>query len=85
MVYAHEDENTFEIRAQVFPNMPEIEANLGKDVTDEQIQELMQSIVDEVNKRNPTWKYIRKVIVRKEEFEKTTTKKIKRYAKKNQE
>ena len=45
----------------------------------EKIKELMQSVVDEVNKRNPTWKYIRKVYVRKEEFEKTTTKKIKRY------
>ena len=65
--------------------MAEIEQKLGKDVTSEQVQELMQSVIDEVNKRNPTWKYIRKVIVRTEEFEKTTTKKIKRYAKSNQE
>jgi len=85
MVYAHEDGDVFEIRAQVFPNMAEIEQKLGKDVTSEQVQELMQSVIDEVNKRNPTWKYIRKVIVRTEEFEKTTTKKIKRYAKNNQE
>lgn len=85
MVYAYEEDGNFEIRVQIFPNMPEIELKLGKNVTDEQIQELMQSVVDEVNKRNPTWKYIRKVIVRKEEFEKTTTKKIKRYAEKNQE
>ncbi len=85
MVYAHEDGDVFEIRAQVFPNMPEIEQKLGNDVTDEQVQELMQSVIDEVNKRNPTWKYIRKVIVRSEEFEKTTTKKIKRYVKSNQE
>ena len=85
MVYAHEDGDVFEIRAQVFPNMAEIEQKLGKDVTSEQVQELMQSVIDEVNKRNPTWKYIRKVIVRTEEFEKTTTKKIKRYAKSNQE
>ena len=59
--------------------MSEIELKLGKDATDEQIQELIQSVVDEVNKRNPVWKYIRKVYIRKEEFEKTTTKKIKRY------
>ncbi|MBQ4631352.1 MAG: AMP-binding protein [Clostridia bacterium] len=85
MVYAHEDENTFEIRAQIFPNLPEIEAEFGKDVSDEQIQKLMEAAVKEVNDRNPTWKYIRKVIVRKEEFTKTTTKKIKRYAKENQE
>ncbi len=85
MVYAHEDGDTFEIRAQVYPNMPEIEQAFGTDLTDEKIQEIIQGVVDEVNKRNPTWKYIRKVIVRKEEFEKTTTKKIKRYAENNQE
>ena len=45
----------------------------------------MEAAVKEVNDRNPTWKYIRKVIVRSEEFTKTTTKKIKRYAKENQE
>ena len=85
MVYAHEDGVNFEIHAQIFPNLPEIEQAFGTDLTDEKIQEIIQGVVDEVNKRNPTWKYIRKVIVRKEEFEKTTTKKIKRYAKNNQE
>jgi len=85
MVYAHEEGDIFEIRAQIYPDMAEVEKTLGEGATDEQIQALIQSVVDEVNKRNPTWKYIRKVIVRKEEFEKTTTKKIKRYAKSNQE
>ena len=86
MVYAHEDEKgDMEIHTQVYPNYSEIELKLGKDATDEQVQELIESVVDEVNKRNPVWKYIRKVIVRKEEFTKTTTKKIKRYAKENME
>ena len=85
MVYAHDENDEFEIRAQVFPNMPVIEENVGKDISDEKIQELMEAAVKEVNDRNPTWKYIRKVIVRSEEFTKTTTKKIKRYAKENQE
>jgi len=85
MVYAHEEGDVFEIRAQVYPNYPEIELKLGKNVTDEQIQELMEAAVKEVNERNPVWKYIRKVVVRKEEFTKTTTKKIKRYAEENQE
>lgn len=79
MVYACEDGDDVEIHAQIYPNYPELELKLGKDADDEQIQQLIQSIVDDVNKRNPTWKYIRKVIVRKEEFQKTTTKKIKRY------
>lgn len=80
MVYERKGEDgDSEICVQIFPNMSEIELKLGKDVSDDKIQELMQSIVDEVNKRNPVWKYIRDVYVRKEEFEKTTTKKIKRY------
>ncbi|MBQ4526809.1 MAG: AMP-binding protein [Clostridia bacterium] len=85
MVYAHEDGDKFEIHAQIYPNHTEIEAKLGSDVSDEKIQELMEAVIAEVNDRNPTWKYIRKVIVRKEEFVKTTTKKIKRYAQENQE
>ena len=79
MVYEDNSGDDVEICVQVFPNMSEIELKLGKDATDEQIQELIQSVVDEVNKRSPVWKYIRKVYIRKEEFEKTTTKKIKRY------
>lgn len=79
MVYEDKRGSDTEICVQIFPNMSEIELKLGKDAADEKIKELMQSVVDEVNKRNPTWKYIRRVYVRKEEFEKTTTKKIKRY------
>ena len=46
---------------------------------DERIAELMQAAVDAVNKRNPLYKYIRNVKLRKEDFKKTTTQKIKRY------
>ena len=49
------------------------------------MRELIQSVVDDVNKNNPVWKYIRKTVIRTEEFEKTTTKKIKRFAEANKE
>lgn len=83
MVYADETGDDVIIGVQIYPNYAEIEQKYGKDVSEEKIKELMQEIVNEVNQRNPVWKYIRNVVIRKEEFEKTTTKKIKRYSQKN--
>ena len=86
MVYGHEDEEgeTY-IHAQIFPDMSAIELKLGENPSEDKVKELIQSVVDDVNKNNPVWKYIRKTVIRKTEFEKTTTKKIKRFAKANKE
>jgi long-chain acyl-CoA synthetase len=86
MVYGHEDEEgeTY-IHAQIFPDMSAIELKLGENPDEDKVRELIQSVVDDVNKNNPVWKYIRKTVIRKTEFEKTTTKKIKRFAKANKE
>ena len=43
------------------------------------IHDLIWKEVKKVNKGFPTYKKIQKIVIRKEEFEKTTTKKIKRY------
>ncbi len=86
MVYGHDDEDGESyIHVQVFPDYPAIELVLGANPDEEKIRELIQSVVDDANKRNPVWKYIRKTVIRKEEFEKTTTKKIKRFANSNKE
>ncbi len=84
MVYGHEDEDgeTY-IHVQIFPDKSAIELVLGANPDEGKVKELIQSVVDDVNKGNPVWKYIRKTIIRKEEFEKTTTKKIKRFAEAN--
>lgn len=86
MVYGHEDEDgeTY-IHAQVYPDKAAVELKLGANPSEYKVKELIQSVVDEVNKHNPVWKYIRKTVVRNEEFEKTTTKKIKRFAEANKE
>ena len=85
MVYGHEEDGEEYIHVQIFPDKAAIELKLGENPSEEKIAELINSVVDEVNKRNPVWKYIRKTIIRKEEFEKTTTKKIKRFAQANKE
>lgn len=67
------------ISAVIVPDMERISAVMGDSISDERIAELMQAAVDAVNKRNPLYKYIRNVKLRKEDFKKTTTQKIKRY------
>ena len=84
LVYGHEDEEgeTY-IHAQIFPDKAAVELKLGENPDEEKLKELIQSVVDDVNKNNPVWKYIRKTVIRNIEFEKTTTKKIKRFAQAN--
>ena len=70
------------VTASIFPNLEEIKNQLGKDnPSNDDIQTLMNSIVQEINKKFPNYKHIKSVIIRNEEFEKTTTKKIKRFGK----
>jgi len=69
------DENNHEvgIAASVFPN-----PDICKDMTEEQIYDLVKSEIENVNDKLPIYKRVTKITVRKTEFEKTTTKKIKR-------
>lgn len=80
MVYGQdsEDGDTLVI-AQVIPQMDEIEAVLGKTPSVEKIQELMDEEALKVNHQLQLYKRINKVIIRHEEFAKTTTQKIKRH------
>ncbi|MBQ7718837.1 MAG: AMP-binding protein [Clostridia bacterium] len=80
MVYGQdsEDGDTLVI-AQVIPQMDEIEAVLGKTPSVEKIQELLDEEALKVNHQLQLYKRINKVIIRHEEFAKTTTQKIKRH------
>ena len=74
-----EKKNDIIIVATIFPDMDWVEANLGKDATDEQIQKELEDAVDKVNEKLVNYKKIKKTVLRKEEFEKNTSRKIKRY------
>ena len=63
-----------EICAEVFPDFDVFGGS-----SDDVIMARVEAIVKEVNGKEPIFKKIRKVHIRKEEFEKTTTQKIKRY------
>ena len=81
MVYGKKDEKDKSnkeliISVKVIPNFDKI----GKDLTDEQIREIIWPKIKEVNKKLTSYKAIKNLEIKHDEFEKTTTMKIKRYA-----
>ena len=62
------------ITALIYPDLEKFE---GK--TDEEIEQTIRDEVNEINRTLPTFKHMNNFEVRKEEFEKTSSKKIKRF------
>ncbi len=82
MVYGKAQENSKEltITARVIPNLIEIEQKYGKDsLTDEKVYDVIWKIIKETNKELTSYKAIKKLEIKKDDFEMTTTMKIKRY------
>lgn len=82
MVYGKEVEGEKEliISVKVIPNMEEIEEIHGKGLTDEQIYDIIWKEIKLVNKKLTSYKAIKNLEIKKDEFVKTTTMKIKRQA-----
>jgi long-chain acyl-CoA synthetase len=81
LVYGKEGEGTgeIEVAAEIYPDMENIREELKtENPTEEQIHKLIDDEVHKVNKSLVLYKYIRHFSIRDIEFEKTTTKKIKR-------
>ena len=66
------------IKAEIFPNYPLFE-NENPEVSEDYIEEKIGEIIEKINDAVPKYKRIKRYYIRKTEFEKTTTKKIKRY------
>lgn len=67
------------IQATIFPDKEELEAKLGPDPSEDAIQTALEAVVADVNEKLVNYKKIKKVVYRPVEFEKNTSKKIKRY------
>lgn len=82
MVYGKEVEGNKEltITARVIPNYEEIEELHGKDLTEEQVHNIIWEEIKKVNRSLTSYKAIKSLEIKKDEFEKTTTMKIKRFA-----
>lgn len=74
------DDETY-VSATIYPNYEQIKNNLKRqEITKEDVKKSVEEAVKDVNKKLPKYKKIRNIEIRDEEFEKTTTKKIKRHA-----
>ena len=87
MVWAQEDSSGQDtvIVATIKPDMEEVEGAIGKEASEDpaQVEKLLWAEVDKINESLPLFKKIKKITVRREEFEKTTGKKIKRFVESN--
>jgi len=73
------DDETY-IHVQIFPSIEGFEEKFGKtEFSKDEIRKELEKLVSEVNKKLPNYKRIKKLHIRENEFEKTTTKKIKRF------
>ena len=70
------------VGARIYPNFEELSERYGKsedEFTDEELDEIFKEVIDDVNKKLPPFKSILKYKIRRTEFTKTTTSKIKRH------
>jgi len=74
-----EGEGDIEVAAEIYPDMDKIREELGtENPTHDQLYKLIEEEVYKVNKSLVLYKYVRHITIRETEFEKTTSKKIKR-------
>jgi len=83
MVYGkqlNEDDKELTITVKVIPNYEKIEEKHGKELSEEQIYDIIWNEIKQVNRKLTSYKAIKRLEIKKDEFEKTTTMKIKRFA-----
>lgn len=83
MVWGDEESRDMAIVATIRVDKEEVEEELGKDYTQEDLQELLWFHVNQINDELPNFKMIKRIVIKEDEFIKTTTSKIKRFEKAN--
>ena len=83
MVYGkqlNEGDKELTITVKVIPNYEKIEEKHGKDLSKEKVHDIIWNEIKQVNRKLTSYKAIKRLEIKKDEFEKTTTMKIKRFA-----
>ena len=70
-----QDSDEVILTAVVFPNLDKFPTGVAMEL----VQESIRNSINQINRRLPTFKQVKAVEIRETEFEKTTTKKIKRH------
>jgi len=81
LVHEFFDENSddTQVGAQIRPNYDVIYEEFGESFGEEEVRSLIKRVISEINEKLPIYKRVRNIAVRKDEFIKTTTKKIQRF------
>jgi long-chain acyl-CoA synthetase len=80
MVYGKNTKDDIVVCAQIVPDREKAEEDMKAGIIPvQEVFDLISSEVKRINKELVTYKYVKEIILRDIEFEKTTTKKIKRY------
>lgn len=66
------------VTAEVYPNFDAIHEKFGKELSQEKIHDIIKENVEAVNDKMTNYKRVKRIRLREIEFEKTTTRKIKR-------
>ena len=77
-VYESDDNDKKVITVQILPDENYLKETLGDDYDCQNTEKIIDDIIKDLNSKMASYKAIKKVIVRKEDFVRTTTKKIKR-------
>lgn len=77
--YFNEDNDDTQVSAQIRPNYDAIYEEFGENFGEDEVQSLIKRVISEINEKLPIYKRVRNIIVRKDDFVKTTTKKIQRH------
>jgi long-chain acyl-CoA synthetase len=81
LVHGLFDENSddTQVSAQIRPNYEVIYQEFGDSFGEAEVDSLIKRVIAEINEKLPIYKRVRNIAVRKDEFIKTTTKKIQRH------
>ena len=71
-----------QVKAKIFPNIEAIKEYLGnKFPTKEEVRKILNEAVKKANEKLPNFKHIKSFKIMDEDFERTTTNKVKRFGK----
>jgi len=79
MVYGKNKKNDTIIAAQIRLDEEYIQENFNEEKTEEELEKIVWEEIKKINSNLVVYKHIKEIKIRKEEFQKTTTMKIKRY------
>lgn len=79
VVYGFNDKQSGDVvvKAEIFPDYDAVREDFGE-LSEEELKKVIKDSVEEVNDRMPAYKRVKRFKLRETEFEKTTTRKIKR-------